>query len=289
MRRSIATPCPVTVGHYRDIDETYSEDTTTNLEYTTAFQASFRNVRPKRAQVARRGATNFAIHEDVAESKKPNMETLGGPPSRLSQPAKRILPRGNAQNGTAIAQNPVEFLPSTEKVSMIGGARPSIVPKRLPPRPSIVPGITLESKKNSGAGERDANDRPVRRKTLYVPLEDTTQPTMWMGIFSPIKNETTQEDNDNQSIPNELTGIAAQMAEKRKRRTSTVPVKAKRVPLQRNSTAQDSATITADRAGAPTGKENLPPGHVQTTNRNDRQEKPAVKKNKKAEVGNRVY
>ena len=262
MRRSIATPCPVATTYYTNDDPTFNEDTTTNIEYTTAFQASFRHVKPRRGPAARRAATNFAVHEDEEQAGPPASEMAKRPLSTLSQPAKRVIPASKVEVGANISQ----IFIGSEKVShATRNAKPqrsTVAPRRLPPKVSIIPEEVL--KEEDSVPERPVRrplDRDVRRKTLYMPSEDTTQPTMWMGIFSPVKSGLLPDGQFDQGLSSDLTGIAAQMVEKKRRRTSTIQSKAKRVPLQSSAIAQEKA-IPEDHVGAPTGKENVPPNHI---------------------------
>lgn len=269
MRRSIATPCPVAPSQSRIVDETYNDDTTTNIEYTTAFHASFRNVRPKRGQSARRGTVDFAIHEDEGPAGPPSVRNIGGQPQppKLLRPAKRVVAQMKPQGEPEKSRVSVPMTRSPVHVHNSTARRLPVAPKRVPIRNPIVPDIQPEELVNLKAQSQVAAERPARRKTLYIPSDDTTQPTMWMGIFSPIKHQIVQSKEGHGQPPVEYEGIAAQMAEKRMRRTSANQTKAKRLPLQHNSTAQAQASEGPDRAGAPTGKENLPPGHQQRTKR----------------------
>lgn len=282
MRRSIATPCPVVPNQYTAVENTYNDDTTTNIEFTTAFKASFRNVKPRRGQAARRGTTNFAIHEDNEGPAPPVLQAVRGSISTLSQPAKRVIPPIKARPGTEVSQDATSGEKGLVESRNAKPQRSSAAPRRLPARVPII----LEVVKD----ENDVRAQPVkqierdaRRKTLYMPSEDTTQPTMWMGIFSPVKNEVLAEDQADQVLSSDLTGIAAQMAEKkRRRRTSTMQSKAMRLPLQANAIAQEKA-VPEDRAGAPTGKENVPPNQMDSISKTTRRTSPVQKRVTKKE------
>lgn len=262
MRRAVETPCPISANRYEEVEDTFSEDTTANLDYTTAFKASFRNVRPKRATAARRGPATFVIHEDGAEAEAAAIEVehnVKKPLSRLSQPAKRVAVAATRQATTSKSISHAKDAQFAGKSHVARVRGTSVVPDEN--QGVITRG--QQHRRNEATIEEPAQrkgvmDQSRRRNTLYIPQEDTMQPTMWMGIFSPVKNVAPGESAE------DLTGIAAQMAEKRKRGSSSFQPKAKRGPLQMNPTAQGKAT-QVDHAGAPTGKENLPPGHVKKT------------------------
>lgn len=261
MRRSIATPCPVAAEQCTNDTTTYGEDTTTNIEFTTAFQASFRHVKPRRGPTTRRATTNFKIHEDKEETAQPVSAITRRPVSSLTQPAKRVIPRAKAQPEAHVSQNPVEHRKESDEPRDAKPQRLPVAPRRFPHKVPAIPEAVDEGGTVPEGPSKQRTAKDARRKTLYMPSEDTTQPTMWMGIFSPIKNEGLAGRQVDQVLSPDLTGIAAQMAEKRKRRTSTMQSKAKRLPLQSNLTTQEKA-IAEDRAGAPTGKENVPPGYA---------------------------
>lgn len=107
--------------------------------------------------------------------------------------------------------------------------------------------------------------KPARRGTIYIPNEDTTMPSMYMGIFSPIKDLDTRAIVEAAGVPDsELTGIAAQMVRKRApaRRLSVMAASPKRMggPLQIVSRPVQESAAVEDRLGQATGKENVPPG-----------------------------
>lgn len=265
MRRAIATPCPISNIKYEALDDTLSEDTTANLDYTTAFKASFRNVRPKRVPAARRGTTNFVILEDGAEVDSVATEVehnVRKPFSRLSQPARRVAVAASRQAAPVVSISHAKDAKLAAKCHVAQLRRSSILSGENHGRISVdqkaeVNEATMEAEVFQ-AERKDSKDRPRRRKTLYIPQEDTIQPTMWMGIFSPVKSDAQAEGNE------DLTGIAAQMAEKRKRSSTSFQPKPKRGPLQVNATVQGKAS-TVDQIGALTGKENVPPGYVEKT------------------------
>ena len=130
--------------------------------------------------------------------------------------------------------------------------------------------------------------KPARRGTIYIPNEDTTMPSMYMGIFSPIKDLDTRAIVEAAAVSDsELTGIAAQMVMKRarasasvSRRQSAIAVSPKRPggPLQIVSRPVQEPAVVEDRVGQGRGKENVPPGLVQFRGQDDVERK-EMKKN----------
>ena len=207
------------------------------------------------------------IHEDEAQLGKP--QEKGGrtndiPVAKLSQPARRVVPPLRDTPCLAQVDHSTRTEQETERLKDVKHIRPSKQPRRLPSRASTSLQVVDDETPKRHMGGLEGNvskvQEPARRNTLYVPSEDTTQPTMWMGIFSPIKHDSS---NIQIGMP-EYTGIAAQMMEKRRRKAPGPQPKPIRGPLQQNLTAQEKAGLETDRPGAPTGKENLPPGQVKT-------------------------
>jgi abnormal spindle-like microcephaly-associated protein len=130
-------------------------------------------------------------------------------------------------------------------------------------------GNTMEHISAEGDG---AIKKPARRRTVYIPSEDTTMPTIWMGVFSPIKGVGAGDENSVGDGAADLTGIAAQMAKKRASRKSIFSAAPRRAPLSHSERPPQEATMTEDVPGRMTGKENIPPGH-ETTGKKKAQKK----------------
>lgn len=86
-------------------------------------------------------------------------------------------------------------------------------------------------------------------------------PTVWMGVFSPIKDMSVTDENSVGGQAADLTGIAARMMQKRGPPKSSVTTAPRRVPLRHSLRPPQETTISEDIPGRMTGKENLPPGH----------------------------
>ena len=125
--------------------------------------------------------------------------------------------------------------------------------------------------------------KPARRRTIYIPNEDTTMPSMYMGLFSPIKDldaaklassssalaapfaSISTETASGVEPILEISGIAAQIVAKRQRaaaRKSTLGTSPKRLPLQSSTRHVQGSAVVEHRWGQGGGKENVPPGQV---------------------------
>ncbi|OAP55664.1 hypothetical protein AYL99_09816 [Fonsecaea erecta] len=347
---AIGTPCPVPLpkqteqqqkqqqqqqqqqrrtrhhGH-RDRDSLLlspSDDTTANLEFTSAFAAPFapgvlKNARPRRRR-AQDGLLGFTIHEDTAQrvgargggDDENPLKTGARRRAAISQPPQR--PQKRAAVGVA-ATAAAALAPSAPDNGPSGIVIvPPQVPKRgsgasarlsqAPRRPITSKAEGRASSSSTAAeplrtvpedtvallGGVDAAAttttmlRPARRATFYIPTEDTTMPSMYMGIFSPIKNldpavktspgsAATSTNTERPSKPDdELTGIAAQMVAKKNRGTTKDKgaASAKPMPLQTTTKPLQESTLMVDRWGQGGGKENVPPGEEALLGKKDR-------------------
>ena len=242
-----ATPCP---GNYhsslrKSLISSNGNDTT-EIDFTTEFRHSLRAAAPRRRQtnIRARPASErgFTIHEDEEAQRFPDRKTLvGGQFARkssiMAQPAQRFKPR-------------VSFMPGIEENQSIA----ETLHKPQSPAPSRTTHVPPNNVRDDGL------KRPARRGTIYVPSDDTTMPTMFMGVFSPIKNFPLHQKPQQNQEAVEVTGIAAQMAQKRGPRKSLAAAPPKRAPLQNPLRPVQVMVGGDDIPGRKTGKENIPPG-----------------------------
>src|SRR2546423_1095810 len=256
LRRSDATPCPGNQQTYqhRPRDSILSLE---DIDFTTEFRASLRAVKPRRRQKAiapkRRGVeVDFVIHEDC-DAHPSNGISLKG--SILAKPPQRPRQR-------------VSFLPENKEPGSEKGWRypESRKSETLPAPMSGGPILGVSGTASGPLRQEEIIKRPARRGTVYIPPDDTTMPSMHMGIFSPIKELQTgaRAETGEQDAALEFTGLAAQMAKKRGRRESLVGAPAKRVPLQQPAQVKQESASPKLVAGMRTGKENVPPGPPRT-------------------------
>src|ERR1700722_5495214 len=257
LRRIDATPCPEGPQAYhqrpRDSIISLGGDNTEDIDFTTEFRASLRTIKPRRRQTAigskRRGVqVDFVIHED--RRGHPSVgSTLKG--SILAKPPQRPKQR-------------VGFLPDIKESGIdqrwqVPESRRN--EKGLAPASNVAIVGTVDLNGTSGPAKREEiTKRPARRGTVYIPPDDTTMPSMHMGIFSPIKELQIAPRAGEQDATLEFTGLAAQMAKKRGRRESLAAAPPKRVPLQQPAQVRQESASLRPIPGKRTGKENVPPG-----------------------------
>ncbi|KAK5063087.1 hypothetical protein LTR84_005163 [Exophiala bonariae] len=325
----MGTPCPVPASAgvsrrpWRESlfnDLPGGDDTTTNIEFTSAFgrpkpqvpakaslQSSLMGGKPRRTNVGRKGGNGglgFTIYDDDDDNVDNAVRSVGtrlAPANTLTVPAKRGVmaqPPQRPKHRVSFMQPPppssseVEVagpLLVREDVSNLRSVQRQSQSRRISQVPPRRPAMRDDSARNETQKQpylqqpclaplpedmdltMPAMDstmtilKPARRGTIYIPNEDTTMPSMYMGIFSPIKDLDTRAIVEAANVPDsELTGIAAQMAKKRApaRRQSVIAASPKRMggPLQTVSRPVQESAVVQDRLGQGAGKENVPPG-----------------------------
>ncbi|KAL4937388.1 hypothetical protein BDV06DRAFT_232630 [Aspergillus oleicola] len=230
-------------------DSTGDYDDTRNIEFTTEIKApTLTGTKPRRRTKTTASFTILSDQEQPAPATlkpkkdiKPALAT-SRKTSLLSQPAQRFRPR-------------VSFAPSPLKHSQ---QRDEIEHLKKPTRPNIQRNNDL-LKRISGEGDgalvKDVLKKDVRRDTVYIPQEDTTVASVFMGIFSPLKSDPEKYASEN----TEVGSLEARIAKKRQAKKTAVPSPG-RVPLQLSSKVAQETYNKVDIPGKNGGKENIPPG-----------------------------
>ncbi|CEJ54065.1 hypothetical protein PMG11_00389 [Penicillium brasilianum] len=221
-------------------------DATAQVEFTTQVQIpTLTGVGPRRSNRAR---TSVQIYEDIndkqsvpAERRRPNARPRGSSnykSSLLAQPAQRFRPK-------------VNYAPETERQRNAQSLQPGINDGSLSVlRPahkvlSVGPGVNNPKK-------------DIRHKTAYIPPNNSTVPSVFMGLFSPLKRP---QDN---TVPlpedTHVNSLEARIVKRQARKPEVAP--ACRAPLQPSVKIAQEAAFRVDVAGKNGGKENIPPGAV---------------------------
>ena len=267
LRRLSTTPCPSTTvprdDTRRDSILSVASDTTANLDYTTEFNALLRNTKPTRRPTTavnrKLPSVGFTIHEDEElqlgrfegeGNAGRNTHQLPSGKSVMSQPAQRPKHR-------------VSFVSPPQNDTVVLPPRPNPTFARAPRRASFhvsnpTISFVMADEQTLPHIPSPKISKPARRGTIYIPTDDTTMPSMYMGIFSPLKAGIAEETQEEAS---DITGLAAQMAKKRSSRKSILATSPKRVPLNMNTNPLQVTAIDELRPGKGPGKENRPPGH----------------------------
>ncbi|KAJ5157055.1 uncharacterized protein N7482_008155 [Penicillium canariense] len=230
---------------------------TGQIEYTTEVRAPIlTGVRPRRAN---RAGNTFHVHEDIAE--KP-----AGPAEKRRRP--NAVPRGPSDRKSSLLAQPaqrfrpkVNFAPSPPSRHLKLESETLQIPQTLQLKTSdgslsvARPALKGLNWEDQGNGLK----KNVRRNTVYIPPDDTTVASVFMGLFSPLKNPCGN------AVPpvaedTQVNTLEAQIAKRQARKS--LAVSARRAPLQPSTKIAQEATFRVDVAGKNGGKENVPPGAV---------------------------
>ncbi len=227
-------------------------DDTRNLEFTTEIRPPIlTGAKPKRRAKAN---TSFTIHSDQDEKPaqpavrpkrdlKPAISTTTRKSSLLAQPAQRFRPR-------------VSFAPSPLKHSQ---QRDEIEPKKRSTGPNAQKNNDLLKRISGKADEvivKDALKKDVRRNTVYIPPEDTTVASVFMGLFSPLKSNKLE----NYTSENTQVGSLESQIARKKQAKQLAASSPCRAALQPSSKIAQEPAVMSDIPGRNGGKENIPPG-----------------------------
>lgn len=254
------TPCPSRSSNRHDnFDRLWQDgldtsDDTANLDFTTEIKASaLTKAKPKRRTEA---VPSFQIHENNGERPVPSMNkpktTLGASnrkSSLLTQPAQRFRPKVSFATTPSSTNSRHLGQSDSQKKSAETDAMRN---KKL---------LMQINGKERGIEQNAALKKDVRRETIYIPTEDTTVASVFMGLFSPLKSQTTNTINYQIPKDPEIDSLEARIARKRHAKR-TMAGSARRTPLQPSTKVAQEGAIQVDIAGKNGGKENTPPGSV---------------------------
>lgn len=238
-----------------------AQDDTAELEYTRAITQETANAKPRRRSTFQRRERKDApitIFEDVVEDQElviaePKKE-IGG--STLLGKAARKMPRDSMARpqGTVVEDGSAqEVSRSKRRVSTLEDSIPGLRFKMAEPAKGVPP-----ETKSLGGLKKDP-----RRRTIFVPSDDTTMLTIHPGA------NTTDRLNDTFQLP-DLGRPGSQISDAlavqepfspkpaTRRPRMSLAVAPKRLPLQQMAT-ENGNTPAIDVPGQNGGKENLPP------------------------------
>ncbi|KAF2743705.1 hypothetical protein M011DRAFT_471253 [Sporormia fimetaria CBS 119925] len=281
-RHSQVTPCPAPATHisnhryinhgspsvYASLHPT--DETTTSMNYTAPFQPRTRQSKPRRSVDSTReplGAGAIDIFEDVVNEEEEHHVAATARRRRVHA-TEHLRSSENNELLTHPVQNPAGPRSSSSRNSQL--TRP---PRR---RASQFPEYGEIKEENATLLLREdilerkeckkgAPRRDPRRRTIYVPSDDTTIMIIHPGQPSrKARNPREQSPStglDLVTLSEEESGslVSALKKEKRKPRAS-LAVPPKRIPLQQMSTLAQTRSYEEGIPGNGSGKENVPPG-----------------------------
>lgn len=245
-RPSISTPCPapsrLSLPRPNALPSFAEQDDTSQIEYTRVIQHEFAHARPRRPGRREVGAKVF---EDVVEGEEMNR----------FEKREEVGKRG----GMLLGKRPSRRVP----MGSIGQGRSSLAPTD-PLRGQVAASLARDDKPRN---EDDASRKDSRRRTIYVPSDDTTLMTIHPGA-----NTTNRLDDTFQLPaykPQSLVDCIAQSppAPEEPREKTHVPSKKPRLSLAAAPRRAPLGQLEArslnlpamDVTGEGGGKENVPP------------------------------
>jgi abnormal spindle-like microcephaly-associated protein len=274
MNNQLDSPCPRSTSSYGNeqftLTDAWNDDTLHNLDYTAAINfppepraPSLTKAKPRRALKT----PSFTIHEDskpntttaTARQSTLKRKTQDGGLSILAQPAQRFQrPRVSS------AEAPCNTSSQSRGITDSTGKRDVKGPNFQP-----------ENTRINKLSENKDLKKDVRRRTVYIP-EDTTVPTVFMSLFSPLKS---MDANTNNTTPTDDTvpiySLEARIAARKKSQMSSAE-KPRKAPLQQTRKVTQQSTIVRDVVGKNGGKENVPPGYLIEGKKSGEKEFPPV-------------
>ncbi|KAJ4384785.1 hypothetical protein N0V86_000388 [Didymella sp. IMI 355093] len=284
-RYTAGTPCPAPsnashpssryydYGHPSSVyAPSYVEDgTTANIEFTTEIQAKPRTVKPRRPARATRPATfnpSLDIFEDVAHEEEQQQQRHADVETRRRSRATAMPEGARVKKSTLLAQ-PAQKIRRTahleQEQPMLKSHRKRVSQVLMDREsPNVNATIKLQEDVLEKKELKRGPNKDPRRRTIYVPSDDTTYLTIHPGqsVHEPRKARETSpdigldlvtvSDEDNTSL------VSALKKEKVSRKSLAAPPK--RGPLSTTSRSLQSVSFSSDVAGSGDGKENVPPG-----------------------------
>jgi abnormal spindle-like microcephaly-associated protein len=279
-RYNAGTPCPAPhlsfpTGYYdygrpsSSYAPSYAtDDTTANIEYTTELKANLRNVKPRRpTRNMHKPAFNpsLDIFEDVAQEEEQQAAVEMKRRSRAS-----IMPEGSRIKRTTMLAHPAQRIPKA--APPVQDAQP-LKPQRrrvshmLSDRQEGHVNATVQLQEDVLERKelrKQAPKKDPRRRTIYVPSDDTTVMTIHPGQSTHAPRHARQNSPDIGldlvTLSEEEGKLVPALKKERKLPRKSLAAPPKRGPLMSTTRSMQSVSFCSDVIGSGDGKENLPPG-----------------------------
>ncbi|KAJ5697280.1 hypothetical protein N7488_010964 [Penicillium malachiteum] len=229
------------------MDDSTEFETTEQIEFTTEIQPpTLTGVKPRRSN---RAGSGFHIHDEGVE------KSTG--PAEKRQRSNEVTKQCADRKASLLAQPAQRFR-----------AKPSFVPNspRTEQKENEVQHTSgrLENKPKKNPRALGSNEcvsdpgpqKNLRRDTVYVPPDELATSSVFMGLFSPLKNDK------HKTLPQatENTQLNTKETTRKRQAPKSLSTNARRAPLQPSAKIAQEAAFRVDRVGKNGGKENIPPG-----------------------------
>ncbi|KAF1920673.1 hypothetical protein BDU57DRAFT_509085 [Ampelomyces quisqualis] len=275
-RYTAGTPCPApnlsfpsSYYDYGRPSSTYApsyaaDDTTANIEYTTELKASLRGTKPRRPmRTMHKQACNpsLDIFEDVAQEEEEQQQAAL---EAKRQSRASIVPQGPSIKRSTMLGHPAQRIPK---------AAPPVKPHRrrvshmLSERQGNDVNATVQLHEDALEKRelrRQGPKKDPRRRTIYVPSDDTTVMTIHPGQSTHAPRNPRQNSPDIGldlvTLSEEEGQLVPALKKEKKAPRKSLAAPPKRGPLSCTTRSLQSVSFCSDVIGSGGGKENLPPG-----------------------------
>jgi abnormal spindle-like microcephaly-associated protein len=280
-RYNVGTPCPSHLSFssnpyssYGSYASSYApsyapDDTTANIEYTTEIKASMRTMKPRRPTRAMPKPTfdpSLDIFEDVAQEE----ERQHAPFEAKRRSRASVVPPGARVKKSTILAHPAQKIPKP--------APP--VQEHQPSKPyrrhvSEMPverqyedvNATVQLREDALEKKelkRQGPKKDPRRRTIYVPSDDTTIMTIHPGqSMQGARHHREQSPDigfDLVTLSEEDESLVSVLKKEKRAPRKPLAAPPKRGPLISTTRSMQSVSFSSDTMGSGGGKENMPPG-----------------------------
>ncbi|KAF2827218.1 hypothetical protein CC86DRAFT_369409 [Ophiobolus disseminans] len=278
-RYTAGTPCPAPnlsfphgyydYGHQSAYAPSYAtDDTTANIEYTREIKSSLHHAKPRRPMRNTKKPAfdpTLDIFEDVAQEEEQQAAVDIKRRSRAS-----AMPEGTRTKRSTMLAQPAQRIP---KAAPRVQEPPSIKPHRrrvshmLQEREGSDVNATVQLREDALERRELRKQGPKkdpRRRTIYVPSDDTTMMTIHPGQSTHAARNTRQNSPDIGldlvTLSEEEGNLVPALKKERKVPRKSLAAPPKRGPLISTTRSLQSVSFCSDVIGSGGGKENLPPG-----------------------------
>jgi abnormal spindle-like microcephaly-associated protein len=279
-RYTAGTPCPAPnpsfAGSYYDFGRPSSsyapsfalDDTTANIEYTTELKAAPRSMKPRRPMRNTHKPSfnpSLDIFEDVAQEEEQRAALDVKRRSRAS-----VMPEGSRIKKSTMLAHPAQRIPKA--APPVQEAQP-LKPQRrrvshlLSERQGADVNATVQLQEDvleQRELRKQGPKKDPRRRTIYVPSDDTTMMTIHPGQSTQSTRHARQNSPniglDLVTLSEEEGPLVPALKKEGQVHKKSLAAPPKRGPLISTTRSMQSVSFCSDMAGSGGGKENLPPG-----------------------------
>lgn len=281
-RYTAGTPCPAPnlslphgyydYGHQSAYAPSYAsyatDDTTANIKYTREIKPSLHTAKPRRPMRNTKKPVfdpSLDIFEDVAQEEEQQAAVEVKRRSRAS-----VMPEGSRPKRSTMLAQPAQRIPKAAppvQESQCTKPHRRRVSHMLKDREGSDVNATVQLREDAlelRELRKQAPKKDPRRRTIYVPSDDTTMMTIHPGQSTNATRKYRQNSPDIGldlvTLSEEEGNLVPALKKERKMPRKSLAAPPKRGPLMSTTRSLQSVSFCSDVVGSGGGKENLPPG-----------------------------